>query len=188
MALRIDPQALHVRHPIQSRQNYTVVPDCKILQGSCQGRNFHCQTDPIWSTTRLHSRPHPLHAIHRRLPPQSWNANSTTCQRHSNLLHLPLHRISHTQASNSRRLPRYDKWRIKFNPAKCQAVLFSGKRNPYIPRLFYGDVVINWSPTAQYLSIHFDTRLTWKIHVDHTVKKSRTAIITMYGTLKNPKL
>ncbi|GFV49204.1 probable RNA-directed DNA polymerase from transposon X-element [Trichonephila clavipes] len=66
----------------------------------------------------------------------------------------------------------YDKWKISINVEKSTAIIFTKKHSLPPPIMMYNKQ-IPWSQEAKYLGIIFDTRLTWKNHIQYTRDKFR---------------
>lgn len=74
-----------------------------------------------------------------------------------------------------------NQWRIKLNPTKCQAKIFTLRR-PKIPpniKIHNNPIIWNNGP-VKYLGVLFDKRLTWKPHVLATVNKTYGKIMKLY--------
>lgn len=86
----------------------------------------------------------------------------------------------------------YNKWKIKINTDKTQAILFpfnrSPKRVPSIP-LRDGNNIIKFDDTVKYLGVYLDKKLTYKKHIDHAVDKAMKCFRALYPILnKKSKL
>lgn len=76
-----------------------------------------------------------------------------------------------------------NKWKIKINTEKSQAIFFTRKRKPcYIPSrnilMFCRE--ITWSNSVRYLGVYLNTRLTFSDHVSHIINKMNIAIKLLY--------
>jgi hypothetical protein len=62
------------------------------------------------------------------------------------------------------------KWRINVSATKSVQVNFT-LRKEHCPIVYINNTVIPQSPTAKYLGLHLDSRLTW---TQHLAKKQKT--------------
>jgi Reverse transcriptase (RNA-dependent DNA polymerase) len=80
----------------------------------------------------------------------------------------------------------YQKWRVKINVTKSEAILFTGRRpiksKPTTrPQLF--GVEIDWKPVIRYLGVHLDTRLTFGEHVNKVKGRAYGKLAQLYPLL-----
>src|SRR6201985_385804 len=68
----------------------------------------------------------------------------------------------------------YEKWRLSINESKSMAVFFS-KRNRTPKRIRVGSHLIDWSYSAKYLGVVFDTKLSWIQQIKATRHKALAA-------------
>lgn len=76
-----------------------------------------------------------------------------------------------------------EKWKIKINSEKSQAIFFTRKRKTcYIPQsnLIMKGSDIAWSNSVRYLGVFLNTRLTFNDHVSHIINKFNLAIKLLY--------
>lgn len=77
----------------------------------------------------------------------------------------------------------FNKWRIKINAAKTQAIIFpfdnKRKRIPTIP-LKNSEHTIELSKSVKYLGITFDTKLNFNEHVTNSIVKANKCFRAMY--------
>lgn len=69
----------------------------------------------------------------------------------------------------------FQKWKIKINPNKTQAIVFPFNKSPKrIPRrqLFFGNDNINVNNDVKYLGVYLDKKLIFKKHIDETCQKA----------------
>lgn len=91
------------------------------------------------------------------------------------------------------RISRYfQKWRIKINPTKTEAIFLTRRGlNRYKPNeniKLNGDD-IQWCDTVRYLGVHIDKRLTYKSHIDKSIERNELSIRTLYSLIgRNSKL
>lgn len=70
-----------------------------------------------------------------------------------------------------------DRWRLRINPAKTQAIIFAKGSNIRMPlELTYEDQIIPWTNEVKYLGTWLDQRLTWRTHINKSVTKTNQAI------------
>lgn len=80
----------------------------------------------------------------------------------------------------------YQKWKIKINEDKTQAIFFTKRRTRQLPHrnFIIGDRNIEWENSAmKYLGVYLDKRLTFKHHVDYVIKKTNTAVRILYSLM-----
>ena len=74
-----------------------------------------------------------------------------------------------------------DRWRLRVNPSKTQAILFNqNKKRPPRDLLRWKDTRLKWTGTAKYLGILYDARLTWRAHVQAVRRKAQAQLSTLY--------
>ena len=66
------------------------------------------------------------------------------------------------------------RWKIRVNPLKTQAVIFTRRRLPmFLPQLYYGDDQIAYADTVKHLGITFTSRMSFTNHVSDVLQKAR---------------
>jgi hypothetical protein len=100
---------------------------------------------------------------------------------YTSYLPTSIHTTAGTFADDTIILPRHDdpvttshkldqldtwlkKWRININVSKSVQVTFT-LRKEQCPAVHINNTVIPQSPTAKYLGLHLDSRLTWTQHI-----------------------
>ncbi|KAJ8916456.1 hypothetical protein NQ315_014673 [Exocentrus adspersus] len=74
-----------------------------------------------------------------------------------------------------------NRWRVKINPDKSTAVLFTKRQIPLdLDDLTLTDEPIPWNRQARYLGVTMDQRLTWKPHIVVTVARARATRARLY--------
>lgn len=80
----------------------------------------------------------------------------------------------------------FRKWKIKVNPTKTQATIFTfnnqQRRIPAIP-IINNNIVIGLSPSINYLGINFDKKLYFKTHINNTIYKANRCYRMLYPLL-----
>lgn len=71
-------------------------------------------------------------------------------------------------------------WKIKFNQLKSVHITFALRKIDPQQHVFINGQQIPQKVTAKYLSMHLDTRLTWKYHVQKKVEQIRLKIRQMH--------
>lgn len=77
----------------------------------------------------------------------------------------------------------FTQWKIKINASKTQAIFFSRKRKPeFLPNseLNLNGQLVPWNDSIKYLGLHLDKKLTFKTHIDLTIKKCDNIIKLLY--------
>lgn len=77
----------------------------------------------------------------------------------------------------------FKKWRVKINPNKTTAILFSKKFKKPPPKIKIDNVEINWGKEVRYLGLTLDRKMTFKPHITNTAKKSRQLMKALYPLL-----
>lgn len=77
------------------------------------------------------------------------------------------------------------KWKIKINQNKCQAIHFSTRKPTTLPDdpILINNHPLPWNPTAKYLGVRFDSRLTWSNHIHQIIDKMETRYAQHYALL-----
>lgn len=77
----------------------------------------------------------------------------------------------------------FSKWKININTSKTQAIFFSRRRKiEYLPitDLNLNGQLVPWKDSIKYLGLHLDKKLTFKTHIDLTIKKCDNIIKLLY--------
>lgn len=81
-----------------------------------------------------------------------------------------------------------NKWKIKLNPSKSTAKIFSLKTISTPPPLTLNNNIIPWTPqnkTVRYLGLHLDTRLNWKEHINIKTQQTKVKLIQLKPLINN---
>jgi hypothetical protein len=70
-----------------------------------------------------------------------------------------------------------EKWNIKINKDKTQAVYFSKRLRRVEAHLMPKGRAITFVDTVKYLGVTFDRKITWKTHIDWIVTKGLRTFI-----------
>ena len=65
-----------------------------------------------------------------------------------------------------------DKWKVIFEPQKCQAMVISRKRSPSVCNLIFNGVPIPLTNEIKILGATFDSKLTWKKHISNVAGRA----------------
>uniref|UniRef100_A0A1Y1KUU7 Reverse transcriptase domain-containing protein n=1 Tax=Photinus pyralis TaxID=7054 RepID=A0A1Y1KUU7_PHOPY len=76
-----------------------------------------------------------------------------------------------------------DRWRLKFNPQKTQAIIFGNRPHNRLPKIRISGHDVDWQPHITYLGVTLDRRLTFNKHVETTINKSHNARMALYPLL-----
>lgn len=80
------------------------------------------------------------------------------------------------------------KWKIKLNPSKSTAKIFSLRTFATPTPLQINNNTIPWTPynqTVKYLGLNFDTRLTWKSHIATKIQQTKIKLIQLKPLLNH---
>lgn len=75
------------------------------------------------------------------------------------------------------------KWKLKINPNKTQAIIFTNKREVPSKELKINEHRLEFKPTIKYLGIRFDSKLTWSGHANQTIDKVENRFMQLYPYL-----
>ena len=73
---------------------------------------------------------------------------------------------------------------LRFNPDKTVVVHFSRKKAMTIPHIKIGNEYVPYSNSAVYLGVTLDAKLTWKLHLQDRVTKSKKYLMKMNSISK----
>jgi hypothetical protein len=97
--------------------------------------------------------------------------------------------IIRTLGSGVTKLSNFFKsWKIKINSTKTEFSIFTrstvmkNKMNIFPP--IYNGNQLTWSTPVKYLGVHLDSRLSFKDHINNSIKKANKAIATLYCIMK----
>lgn len=85
----------------------------------------------------------------------------------------------------------YNRWKIKLNVDKTQALLVTRRRTRELPELpfLFNDHEIEWESVCKYLGVMIDRKLTMSPHIDYVIGKTQRAIRLLYPLIsRNSKL
>ena len=71
----------------------------------------------------------------------------------------------------------YNKWKIKINASKTEAIIFSKRRPTVMKNIVVNNVNVCWSKSIKYLGVHLDAKLTFTKHVNFIAQKSLGSLI-----------
>jgi hypothetical protein len=80
------------------------------------------------------------------------------------------------------------KWRIKINPQKSQAVIFTRRRVHENPEMKLLNQDIPYTHQATYLGVLLDRHLTFSTHLQNTALKAHQRITALASILRHPAL
>ena len=80
----------------------------------------------------------------------------------------------------------FKRWKLMINYSKCQSIYFTRCRA--IRKLPQSNIIINgnsinWDPSAKYLGIHLDQKLTFNTHIAKIVEKCNKLFLVLYPLL-----
>ena len=77
---------------------------------------------------------------------------------------------------------------LKVNPDKCQAIVFSTRRDIAPPNLTLSNAPLRWIKTIKYLGVTLDSRLTFQHHIKMVKQKAVCRILAIRKFLRSPNL
>ncbi|VEN64529.1 unnamed protein product [Callosobruchus maculatus] len=166
----------------------------KLLKSFLEGRKFRIKIDNVLSTIRpvkagvpqgsvlgpilysffIHDVPSPsncevyLYADDTALVAQSWS---------SNLVHDRL------QTAVDEVLEWADRWLIKINHSKTQAIYCTKKRRGTPPEVSINGTPLRWSSSVKYLGVTLDKGMTWRNHTEMLKTKFQITFRQFYPLL-----
>lgn len=78
----------------------------------------------------------------------------------------------------------FKKWRLKINPNKSEAILFTNKRKYLHTTLAIDSHTLKWLPKVRYLGAIMDRRTNWAAHVKTAAAKGQQAISILWPLIK----
>jgi hypothetical protein len=81
-----------------------------------------------------------------------------------------------------------DRWNIKINEDKAQAIYFSHQRRQPDSLLTLNGRNIPFVNSVNYLGVIFDNRMTWKLHIQTIEAKAFRTFIRLYSLFKSERL
>jgi hypothetical protein len=81
-----------------------------------------------------------------------------------------------------------ERWNIKINEDKTQAIYFSHQRAPPKSLLTLNGRNIPFVNNVKYLGVIFDKRITWRLHVERIKAKAFRTFIRLYSLFKSERL
>jgi hypothetical protein len=81
-----------------------------------------------------------------------------------------------------------ERWNIKINEDKTQAIYFSHRRRQLEPLLTLNGRNIPFVNSVKYLGVILDKRITWRLHKEMIEAKAFRTFIRIYSLFKNERL
>jgi hypothetical protein len=81
-----------------------------------------------------------------------------------------------------------ERWNIKINEDKTQSIYFSHRRGSVGTHLTLKGRNITFVKEVKYLCVIFDSKVTWRQHIDLIVTKALRTYIRFYSLLKSDQL
>jgi len=75
------------------------------------------------------------------------------------------------------------KWQMSFNPAKCEVVHITTKKNPHLTTYCLGNHSLRRSTDARYLGVNITPSLSWNTHIKNIVGKASQTLGFVSRTL-----
>jgi hypothetical protein len=81
-----------------------------------------------------------------------------------------------------------ERWNIRINEDKTQAIYFSHQRRPPDSLLTLNGRNIPFVNSLKYLGVIFDKRMTWRLHIEKIEAKDFRTFIRLYSLFKSERL
>jgi hypothetical protein len=81
-----------------------------------------------------------------------------------------------------------ERWNIKINEEKTQAILFSHQRRPPDSLLTLNGRNIHFVNNVKYLGVIFDKKMTWRLHIETIEANAFRTFIRLYSLFKSERL
>jgi hypothetical protein len=75
-------------------------------------------------------------------------------------------------------------WNIKINEDTTEAIYFSHRSRPLEPHLTLNRWKVPFMKHIKYLSVIFDKRITWRLHIGMIESKTFRAFVRIYSLFK----
>ena len=75
------------------------------------------------------------------------------------------------------------KWKMEFHPGKCRTLRITNKIHPIISAYHIHDIPISETPSAKYLGVIIDSKLTWKEQYCSISKKCNNTLVFLRRNL-----
>jgi hypothetical protein len=79
-------------------------------------------------------------------------------------------------------------WNIKINEDKTQVIYFSHRLRPSVAHFMLNEWNIPFVNHVKYLSVIFDERITWRLHIEMIETKTFRTFIKIYSLFKSEHL
>jgi hypothetical protein len=79
-------------------------------------------------------------------------------------------------------------WNIKINEENTRGTYFSRNRRPPELHLTLNGITIPFANSAKYLGVIFDSKVTWRLHIEIIEAKSLRTFIRVYPLLNSERL
>lgn len=97
--------------------------------------------------------------------------------------------VNHLQSTTSNCLRYFNKWKIRANEAKTEAIIFTRRRPIVNSNILINNKSVEWSSSVKYLGVILDTRLTFTKHIDTQCHKAIGILVKFFPLLnKNSNL
>jgi hypothetical protein len=81
-----------------------------------------------------------------------------------------------------------ERWNIKINEEKTRGIYFSCSRRPPESHLTLNGIDIPFVNNVNYLSVIFDSKITWRLHIEMVEAKAFRTFLTVYSLFKSERL
>ena len=76
-------------------------------------------------------------------------------------------------------------WSMEFNPDKCKVLRITNKRKTINQSYIMHNQILEVVDSAKYLGVHIHKKLSWNVHVNHTIKKANKTRCFLQRNLKS---
>lgn len=91
--------------------------------------------------------------------------------------------VNHLQKTTSNCLRFFNKWKIRANESKTEAIIFTKRRPVINSNILVNNKAVEWCSYVKYLGVILDTRLTFTKHIDTQCHKAIGALVKLFPLL-----
>ena len=76
-----------------------------------------------------------------------------------------------------------DKWQLRLNPSKCEALAITRKRSPLVYNYYLNNTPLSWRSIVRYLGIYINSTLSWSAHCKAVAAKATKCLNFLRHTM-----